>query len=1504
MTTEGWRERVHRRGGQTVGRWTRLALSAAMAAALLVALPAAPARAEDPALGSVTGTITGAGGHALSAVWVWLAGSGDPSYAESDGNGEYTFTDVPAGTYTVSASAAGYLDTYYAATGSTWQAAAADTVTVTGDASITADITMVKGVTVIGTVTIGGEPASWAEVRTADGRYYAGADADGAYAMQVPPGEVTLTVSKCLGDWTSTKDVPVTGALDDTVTVNVDLSAGTGITGSLTVPVGSPKVTVALYRVNGDVQEQVDTRSVYGSGSYTFRPEAPGDYQVRFRSAATVDACLGGAACTTVTVADDALVQVGETPLTARPAGAATGRILDGADAPIAGATVVAVTANGSVTTSTATDGSYRLPDLASGATWWLSYRKDGYLTRGGTVTVGPGVTKALPEVHLVANGSLRGTLRGADGATLGEVGLRFDSVDSTASFPATTGSDGGYDLPVVPPGHYRAWIEGAAGYLDAYHPGVLDERDATVIAVGEGVLTTADLATVKPASLTGEVALPGGATALGIATLGKRNDRLWSRSVDIAGGRYVFDGLAAGDYTVAVSVDGYPTQSVDGGAAISVPAATAASARSLTLVPDPTAVLVTGTLTAGGIEVDEAVVTLIDGDDEYTANTANGFFALHAPPGSYQVEVTRGDTTVCGPQHSSSCTTAPVTVDDTGAAVTVSLPELAGVSGLVSGPGGPVADAAVTLVDARGATVATTTTIADGTYALAWLPPGGARLSVTAAGLVPHTEQRHLTAGPTTCDVALAGFLTISGTLALTADEDDDDWVRVLAVDASNTTAATTWLTDRSAGEHAFTLDGLPPGSYRVGVQASGGRWQWYSETGPAVGTPINLTTTSVDDLPLSVPPKPAQVRISGQLIAPADDATDPDAPPTYPAVTLLNLTSEQSYPATVSDTGHYSAKLPAGSYRLRVEASHDLKTSGQSEKVTLDCDRSHDITLAQGGALAGRVTDAAGVGLAAAITASGNGWQRTTDTDAWGYWRIETVPVGGVKVHADPAGNYSPAVTTTSVTAAQTITTNQRLAAAGRIVVTVPSVAGLEHTGIAVVVTDADGAELARDVAFAGDTTSIDELPVGEVRVRFQAAGLRTLWWPEATTIADASPVAVVAAGSPTVISAPVQAPDSADDGTISGTITNPTDVAGSLAVSLVAVDGTETTTPVAGDGTYQLTVVPGNYQLRAAVCSDDWVDGGTCLGVRQVTWYGGNESPTTVIVAPAATVTGIDVPIGGKFAFGSLPCPSIAGSALVGITLRAAEGAVTPVPDELSWQWLRNGVAIAGATTSAHQVVEADLGTRLSVRVTASRDGYLTQTAESAATAIVARPVVVAGSVAITGVGRRPDDRLEAVVLGWPSAASVSYQWLRNGVAINQATSSSYVIVDADVFAAISVVATGSLPGHDPISVSSASVGPMVARLLLTKGAVKVAGTARVTRKLIATMKKWKPSGITFRYQWYRDGKAIPGAIRSTYRVVKADKRHRLRVRVTATKLRYRTLVVTSAKTSKVR
>ena len=69
---------------------------------------------------------------------------------------------------------------------------------------------------------------------------------------------------------------------------------------------------------------------------------------------------------------------------------------------------------------------------------------------------------------------------------------------------------------------------------------------------------------------------------------------------------------------------------------------------------------------------------------------------------------------------------------------------------------------------------------------------------------------------------------------------------------------------------------------------------------------------------------------------------------------------------------------------------------------------------------------------------------------------------------------------------------------------------------------------------------------------------------------------------------------------------------------------------------------------------------------------------------------------------------PKPTITGSTVVGKKLTAKPGTWKPSSVTLTYQWLRNGKAIKGATKKTYTLTKADGGKKVSVKVTGKKKG----------------------------------------------------------------------------------------------------------------------------------------------------------------------------------------------------
>ncbi|UJP40832.1 Ig-like domain repeat protein [Cellulomonas palmilytica] len=211
-----------------------------------------------------------------------------------------------------------------------------------------------------------------------------------------------------------------------------------------------------------------------------------------------------------------------------------------------------------------------------------------------------------------------------------------------------------------------------------------------------------------------------------------------------------------------------------------------------------------------------------------------------------------------------------------------------------------------------------------------------------------------------------------------------------------------------------------------------------------------------------------------------------------------------------------------------------------------------------------------------------------------------------------------------------------------------------------------------------------------------------------------------------------------------------------------------------------------------------------------------------------------TGVDVRI--PFAVRNLTKPSVTGTVRVGSAVKVAAGTWDPSSVTTSVQWLRDGTAISGATSTTYTPKAADEGTKLSVRVTANGGtGWLATSATSAAVTVAPAPISNVTRVSISGtVGY--GKTVWANRGTWSQTpTSTSVQWLRDGVAISGATGSSYKVTKSDVGTQLSVRVTAK--AADGSTARSTSVQTKVPKVTPT---VKVSvPSVKAGTKLKATV-----------------------------------------------------------------
>jgi len=256
-------------------------------------------------------------------------------------------------------------------------------------------------------------------------------------------------------------------------------------------------------------------------------------------------------------------------------------------------------------------------------------------------------------------------------------------------------------------------------------------------------------------------------------------------------------------------------------------------------------------------------------------------------------------------------------------------------------------------------------------------------------------------------------------------------------------------------------------------------------------------------------------------------------------------------------------------------------------------------------------------------------------------------------------------------------------------------------------------------------------------------------------------------------------------------------------------------------------------------------------------------------TAIQATVAVMSVNDSPTGSV---------TITGTATQNQTLTAANTlADVDGLGTIAYQWLANGKAISGATTSTLTLGQVQVGKTITVKA-AYTD--LLGTAESISSAATGAVVNVndapTGTVTITGNATQNQTLTAANTLAdVDGLGTIAYQWLANGTAITGATASTLTLGQAQVGKTITVKAAyADLLGTAEI-VSSAATGSVVNVNDTPTGTVTISGTATQNQTLTASNTLADVDGLgAIAYQWLADGTTITGATASTLTLAQAQ------------------------------
>ena len=215
---------------------------------------------------------------------------------------------------------------------------------------------------------------------------------------------------------------------------------------------------------------------------------------------------------------------------------------------------------------------------------------------------------------------------------------------------------------------------------------------------------------------------------------------------------------------------------------------------------------------------------------------------------------------------------------------------------------------------------------------------------------------------------------------------------------------------------------------------------------------------------------------------------------------------------------------------------------------------------------------------------------------------------------------------------------------------------------------------------------------------------------------------------------------------------------------------------------------------------------------------------------------------------------------------------------------YQWLRDGVPVAGETRRGYVLGLSDLDRRVSVEVTGRLAGFDPATERSAPSAPVGTATLVAsGRPQLTGVPRY-FEFLTVPNPGWgPRPVALTYQWFRDGQPMEGITGTRYQLRGRDIGHRVKVEVVGTKAGYATRRQFTTTVGPVKEGRLNPTPRPTLAGVPEVDQYLTAAIGPWGPAPATLSWQWFRGDRRIKGAIDTSYRLTVADLGERISVGV---------------------
>ncbi|GAA3647654.1 hypothetical protein GCM10022237_04020 [Nocardioides ginsengisoli] len=276
--------------------------------------------------------------------------------------------------------------------------------------------------------------------------------------------------------------------------------------------------------------------------------------------------------------------------------------------------------------------------------------------------------------------------------------------------------------------------------------------------------------------------------------------------------------------------------------------------------------------------------------------------------------------------------------------------------------------------------------------------------------------------------------------------------------------------------------------------------------------------------------------------------------------------------------------------------------------------------------------------------------------------------------------------------------------------------------------------------------------------------------------------------------------------------------------------------------------LSATPGSWAGGPTAYAYQWLADGTAITGATAATY----APTAAVVGKKLTVRvtaskkgstsgvkdSLATPAVAEGIFAQRAAPQVTGTVLLDNVLTATAGAWTPNPSSTVWRWFADGVRVPNNTTARLPLSAALVGKTISVKVVAKQAGYASYVS-------AAYPVgkVLAGVIkpttpaAVTGTPTLGGTLTVTPPVLTPADSAVTYRWLRDGVPIDGATATSYVLTTLDVGHHIGVDLTATRAQYLPYTAATPVTAPVTSPAIIRLQTSTKPGRAIVRIRVLA-------------------------------------------------------------------